>query len=102
MNKAELVNAIASKAEITQTEANKVLNAVLETITETLKKEESIVLVGFGTFEVKARAARVARNLRTGEPMTIPAKKVPSFRAGKGLKEAVNQAKKPAAKKGKK
>lgn len=90
MNKAELVNAIASKAQITQTEANKVLNAVLETVTETLKKEESVVLVGFGTFEVKARAARVARNLRTGEPMTIPAKKVPSFRAGKGLKEAVN------------
>lgn len=100
MNKAELVNAIASQAQITQTEANKVLNAVLETITETLKKEESIVLVGFGTFEVKARAARVARNLRTGEPMTIPAKKVPSFRAGKGLKEAVNVAKK--AKKAKK
>lgn len=100
MNKAELVNAIASQAQITQTEANKVLNAVLETVTETLKKEESIVLVGFGTFEVKARAARVARNLRTGEPMTIPAKKVPSFRAGKGLKEAVNAAKK--AKKAKK
>lgn len=100
MNKAELVNAIASQAQITQTEANKVLNALLETITETLKKEESIVLVGFGTFEVKARAARVARNLRTGEPMTIPAKKVPSFRAGKGLKEAVNTAKK--AKKAKK
>lgn len=102
MNKAELVNAIASKAEITQTEANKVLNALLETVTETLKKEESIVLVGFGTFEVKARAARVARNLRTGEPMTIPAKKVPSFRAGKGLKDAVNTEKKPAAKKAKK
>lgn len=102
MNKAELVNAIASKAEITQTEANKILNALLETVTDTLKKEEPIVLVGFGTFEVKARAARVARNLRTGEPMTIPAKKVPGFRAGKGLKDAVNIAKKPAAKKVKK
>lgn len=101
MNKSELITAIASKANITQAEAGRVLNAFLETVTETLQKGESLVLVGFGSFDVKDRAARQARNLQTGKPMTIPAKKAPVFKAGKGLKEVVNsgKAKKASTKK---
>lgn len=93
MNKAELISAIASKADITNVEATKVLNALLETVTDTLKKGDSVVLVGFGSFDVKDRAERQARNLQTGKPMTIPAKKAPVFKPGKGLKDAVNTAK---------
>ncbi len=94
MNKTELINAIATKANTTQAEAGRVLNAFLETVTETLQKDESVALVGFGSFEVKQRAERQARNLQTGKPMTIPAKKAPVFKAGKGLKEAVDAPKK--------
>lgn len=99
MNKAELIKSIAEKADIPNTEATKVLNVFLETITETLQNGESLVLVGFGSFDVKARAARTARNLKTGEPMTIPAKKAPVFKPGKGLKEAVNNTTTKAKKK---
>lgn len=99
MNKSELVSAIANKANITQVEATKVLNALLETVQETLAKGEAITLVGFGSFDVKQRAERQARNLQTGKPMTIPAKKAPVFKAGKGLKEAVNTTTKKAKKK---
>lgn len=90
MNKTELIQAIATKADITQVLAGKVLNALLESVTETLQTEEAVTLVGFGSFEVRARAERQARNLQTGKPMTIPAKKAPVFKAGKGLKEAVD------------
>ena len=99
MNKSELIHALAAKADITQAEAGQVLNAFLETVTETLQQGESITLVGFGSFEVRQRAERQARNLQTGKPMTIPAKKVPAFKAGKGLKEAVEAPKKAKAKK---
>lgn len=94
MNKSELINAIAAKADTTQAEAGRVLNALLETVTETLQKGDSVTLVGFGSFEVRQRAERLARNLQTGKPMTIPAKKAPAFKAGKGLKEAVDAPKK--------
>lgn len=99
MNKSELVSAIATKANITQVEATKVLNALLETVQETLAKGEVVTLVGFGSFDVKQRAERQARNLQTGKPMTIPAKKAPVFKAGKGLKEAVNTTTKKTKKK---
>ena len=94
MNKAELIKTIGKKADIANTQATKVLNAFLETITETLQKGDSITLVGFGSFEVRDRAARTARNLQTGKPIKIPAKKAPVFKAGKTLKETVNTAKK--------
>ncbi|MFD1260398.1 MULTISPECIES: HU family DNA-binding protein [Entomomonas] len=93
MNKAELIKAIGEKADIPNTEATKVLNAFLETVTETLQTGQSVVLVGFGTFLVKERAARMARNLQTGKPIKIPAKKAPLFKAGKTLKESVAAAK---------
>lgn len=99
MNKSELVSTIANKANITQVEAAKVLNALLETVQETLAKGEAITLVGFGSFDVKQRAERQARNLQTGKPMIIPAKKAPVFKAGKGLKEAVNTIAKKTKKK---
>ncbi|AWM80326.1 DNA-binding protein [Gammaproteobacteria bacterium ESL0073] len=94
MNKSELINAIATKANTTQVEAGRVLNALLETVTETLQNGDSVTIVGFGSFEVRQRAERQARNLQTGKPMTIPAKKAPAFKAGKGLKEAVDAPKK--------
>lgn len=99
MNKSELITAIASKANTTQAEAGRVLNAFLETVTEVLQKGESLVLVGFGSFDVKDRAARQARNLQTGKPMTIPAKKAPVFKAGKTLKDTVNTSGKKTKKK---
>lgn len=89
LNKAELIQAIGVKADIANTQASKVLNAFLEVITETLQAGESVTLVGFGSFEVRARAERQARNLQTGKPMTIPAKKAPAFKPGKTLKEVV-------------
>lgn len=94
MNKSELIQAIAAKANITQAAATKVLNALLESVTESLQNGEAVSLVGFGSFEVRQRAERQARNLQTGKPMIIPAKKAPAFKAGKGLKEAVDAPKK--------
>lgn len=90
MNKTELVDAIASSADITKTQANKALDAFLETVTETLKKGDKVILVGFGTFETRHRAARTGRNPRTKEELTIPASTAPVFKAGKKLKDAVN------------
>ena len=90
MNKSELVDSIAEIADIPKTVAGRVLDATLGTITNTLKKEEQLVLVGFGTFSVKHRAARTGRNPQTGEPIQIAAAKIPSFKAGKALKDAVN------------
>ncbi|MFJ7930811.1 HU family DNA-binding protein [Peribacillus sp. NPDC096448] len=89
MNKTELVSSVAAQAELTKDEAKKVVDALFETITATLAKEEKIQLVGFGTFEVRARAARTGRNPQTGEEIQIAASKVPAFKAGKELKEAV-------------
>ena len=97
MNKSELINALAEKTEFTKKDAEKSLNAFIEVINENLAKGEKIQLVGFGTFEVKDRPARVARNPRTGEEIKIAASKAPTFKAGKALKDKVNT---PATTKG--
>ena len=90
MNKLEMVNAISIKADCTKKDAAKYLDAVVETITETLARGEKISLVGFGSFEVVDREARTGRHPQTGEPIEIPASKTPKFRAGTKLKEIVN------------
>ena len=90
MNKTELVAALAAKTELSKKDAEKALNAVVETITEALKTGDKVALVGFGTFEAKERPARVARNPRTGEEIKVEASKTPAFKAGKALKDAVN------------
>lgn len=90
MTKSELVAAIAANGDYaSKKEAEKALSTVIETITESLKKGEKISLVGFGTFEVRDRAAKVAINPKTKEKIDVPAKKVPAFKAGKALKDAV-------------
>ncbi|GAB1804457.1 MULTISPECIES: HU family DNA-binding protein [Bacillaceae] len=89
MKKAELIDAVATKAELTKQDSKKAVDALFETISNTLAKEEKIQLIGFGTFEVRERAERTGRNPQTGEEMTIPASKVPAFKPGKELKEAV-------------
>ena len=89
MNKTELIAAIASKTELSKKDAEKALKAFTDVVTEELKKGEKIQLVGFGTFEVRDRAAREGKNPATGEKITIAATKVPAFKAGKALKDAV-------------
>ena len=91
MNKTELASAIAEKAEISKKDAEKALKAFTEVVAEELKKGEKIQLVGFGTFEVGERAAREGRNPQTGETMKIAASKAPKFKAGKALKDMVNE-----------
>lgn len=93
MTKAELVSAIAEKTEFTKKDSEVALAAVLESITDALKKGDKVALVGFGTFEVRARAARTGINPQTKKKIKIPAAKVPAFKAGKALKEAVAKAK---------
>ena len=90
VNKTELIEEIAKSADITKASATRALDAVIEAVTETLKKNESVTLVGFGTFTVGERAARTGRDPRTKEPIKIKAAKVPKFKAGKALKDAVN------------
>ena len=90
MNKTELVEYIAKSADISKAAAARSLEAVIEAVTETLKKDGSVTLVGFGTFSVGERAARSGRNPRTGEEIKIESAKVPKFKAGKLLKDAVN------------
>ena len=89
MNKAELITAAAEKAGITRKDAEKAISAALEVITEELVAGERVSLVGFGTFDVKVRGERVGRNPRTREEITIAASRVPQFKAGKALKDAV-------------
>ena len=89
MNKSGLVAKVAEKAGITKKDAEKAVNAVLDSITEALTTREEVQLVGFGTFKSRDRAERKGRNPQTGEEITIAATKVPVFRAGKSLKEAV-------------
>ncbi|MFE4118540.1 HU family DNA-binding protein [Priestia sp. YIM B13448] len=89
MNKTELVDAVATKSELTKQDSKKAVDALFETISNTLAKEEKIQLVGFGTFEIRERAERTGRNPQTGEEMIIPTSKVPAFKPGKELKEAV-------------
>ncbi|MBY0030781.1 HU family DNA-binding protein [Priestia aryabhattai] len=89
MNKTELVDAVATKSELTKQDSKRAVDALFETISNTLAQEEKIQLVGFGTFEIRERAGRTGRNPQTGEQMTIPASKSPAFKPGKELKEAV-------------
>lgn len=91
MKKAELVAAIAEKTELSKKDAEKAVKAFTEVVEEELKKGGKIQLVGFGTFEVSERAAREGRNPQTGETMTIAASKAPKFKAGKALKDLVNE-----------
>ena len=90
MNKAELVDSIAASADIPKAAAGRALDAMIEAVEGALKKGDSVALVGFGTFSVKARAARTGRNPQTGQPIQIAAANIPSFKAGKALKDAVN------------
>lgn len=90
MNKSELIEAIAQAADISKAAAERALDGTVAAITTSLKKGDMITLVGFGTFHVGDRAARSGRNPRTGETIQIKASKVPKFRAGKALKDAVN------------
>ena len=90
MNKTELIEEIAKSADITKASATRALDAMMEAITKTLQKNDSVTLVGFGTFSVSERAERTGRNPRTKEAITIEAAKVPKFKAGKALKDAVN------------
>lgn len=90
MNKSELIDAIAASADIPKAAAGRALDAMVDSIADALKKGDQVVLVGFGTFSVKARAARTGRNPQTNEPIQIPAANIPSFKAGKALKDAVN------------
>ena len=91
MNKAELVAAIAERTELSKKDSEKALKAFIDVITDELKKGEKVQLVGFGTFEVSKRAAREGRNPQTGKTMKIEASLAPKFKAGKALKDAVNE-----------
>ena len=91
MNKQQLVENLMGKTEMTKAAAEKFVNAFVETVSETLANGEPVQLIGFGTFEVRERAARTARNPQTGEALNIAACKTPAFKAGKALKDAVNK-----------
>jgi DNA-binding protein HU-beta len=90
MNKAELIEAMADAADISKAAAGRALDGMVDAITEAMKKGDTLSLIGFGTFSVKERAAREGRNPQTGETIKIKASKIPSFKAGKALKDAVN------------
>lgn len=91
MNKADLINAISEKTDTSKKIAEEGINAFVEVVFETLKKEEKVQLIGFGTFEVKKRVARTGRNPQTGVEIKIPASNAPVFKAGKALKETINK-----------
>ncbi len=90
MNKNELINAIAEESGLVKADAGRALDATISIVTEILKSGESVSLIGFGTFSVKRREARTGRNPQTGQSINIAAANVPGFKAGKGLKDAVN------------
>ena len=90
MNKTDLIDAVASEADVSKAEAARVVDAVIDSITRALKKGDTVTLVGFGTFQVRERAARSGRNPKTGETIKIGASKNPAYKAGKALKDAVN------------
>ncbi len=90
MNKTELIDAVAENADLTKAEANRAVDAVVAAVTKALKGGDAVTLVGFGTFQVRDRAARTGRNPKTGDTIKIAASKNPSFKAGKALKDAVN------------
>lgn len=89
MNKGELIDAVAANADLSKAAAGRALDAALEAITKALKKKDTVTLVGFGTFSVRKRSARIGRNPKTGEEIKIKASKVPGFKAGKALKDAI-------------
>lgn len=89
VNKAQLIDRVASQADISKAAAGRAIDAMIESITETLVDDDSVTLVGFGTFSVKERSARVGRNPQTGAEIQIAASKLPSFKAGKLLKDAL-------------
>lgn len=90
MNKGELIESVANSADVSRAEATRAVDAVIDSVTQTLKSGGTVSIVGFGTFSVKKRAARTGRNPRTGETIQIAASNVPGFKAGKALKDAVN------------
>lgn len=90
MNKAELIDRMAASADISKSSATRALDAMLDAVTESLKQSEQVALVGFGTFAVKERAARTGRNPQTGESIQIAAARIPTFKPGKALKDALN------------
>ncbi|MCY4531738.1 MAG: HU family DNA-binding protein [Gammaproteobacteria bacterium] len=90
MNKQELIENIAASVDITKADAGRALDSVIDSITDSLRKGDSVALVGFGTFSVRSRAARTGRNPQTGESIQIAAAQVPAFKAGKALRDAVN------------
>lgn len=90
MNKNELVNEVANRTNLSKADSTRSVDAVVDSISEALSKGDAVSLAGFGTFRVKQRSARTGRNPRTGETIEIKASKVPSFKAGKGLKDKVN------------
>jgi DNA-binding protein HU-beta len=90
MNKNDLIDAVAERTSLAKSDAARAVEAVLSAVTDAMKAGDSVTISGFGTFVTKSRAARTGRNPRTGEAIAIPASKVPSFKAGKGLKDAVN------------
>ncbi len=90
MNKTELIDRIAESADISKASAGRALDAALDAITDSLKQADPVALVGFGTFTVRERAARTGRNPQTGQPIQIAAAKVPAFKPGKALKDALN------------
>lgn len=91
MNKSELIAAISAKSGLTKKDADKALSAFMYVVTEQLKAGDKVQLIGFGTFEVRERAARTGRNPQTKEPIKIPATKVPVFKAGKSFKEVISK-----------
>lgn len=89
MNKTELIEAVASRIDLSKADADRAVNAFVDTIEDTLARGEKVTVTGFGTFEVRHRAARMGRNPQTGAPLHIAATDTPAFKAGKGLKDAV-------------
>ncbi|XKG30648.1 DNA-binding protein HU-beta [Idiomarina seosinensis] len=90
VNKSQLIDKVAAGADISKAAAGRALDSMIDAVTEALKKDDQVALVGFGTFSVRERSARTGRNPQTGETIQIAAAKVPSFKAGKALKDAVN------------
>jgi DNA-binding protein HU-beta len=90
MNKNDLVDAVSERTGLARSDAGQAVDAVLAAVTEALRAGDAVTLSGFGSFVAKTRAARTGRNPRTGEPIAIPASRAPAFKAGKGLKDALN------------
>jgi DNA-binding protein HU-beta len=89
VNKMEMVDAVASRAGLSKADADRAVNAFIDAVADALARGEKVTVTGFGTFEVRSRAARMGRNPQTGAPLHIPATRTPAFKAGKGLKDAV-------------